>query len=191
LLLCRNSLLDETYGFKGTRSEGLTFTVEHLSWKRLPKSVIDSLGGFEAVKAKRAAIVAAQTPAPPAGQAPPTETAAVTGDVGGDGSAAPGSALKSRKRTKSDDSVNGATTVAPAAAEGETVIKQEAEKIRCLLPPHVMDAATYAAEFGNRSNGSGDGQSLKRRSILSPIPGMENVQYVPKRITSVVWQCLN
>lgn len=49
----QESLWDTERGFRGERVEGLDFYVEHLTWRRLPKEVFETLGGFDAAKAKR------------------------------------------------------------------------------------------------------------------------------------------
>jgi hypothetical protein len=46
-------LLDPDRGYKGERVEGLDFYVEHLTWKKLPKEVFESYGGFEESKKLR------------------------------------------------------------------------------------------------------------------------------------------
>jgi hypothetical protein len=51
----REALLDPERGYKGARVEGLDFYIEHMTWKRLPKAVFQSLGGFESAKLLRQA----------------------------------------------------------------------------------------------------------------------------------------
>jgi hypothetical protein len=53
VFVVRESLLDPDRGYKGERVEGLDFYVEHLTWKKLPKEVFESYGGFEEAKKLR------------------------------------------------------------------------------------------------------------------------------------------
>ena len=53
LLYYRESLLDPERGYRGERTEGLDFYIEHCAWKRLPREVFEPYGGIEAAKALR------------------------------------------------------------------------------------------------------------------------------------------
>ncbi|RYG64476.1 hypothetical protein EON64_13910, partial [archaeon] len=46
-------MLDSERGYRGERTEGLDFFVEHLPWKQLPREVFEAYGGYEQAKELR------------------------------------------------------------------------------------------------------------------------------------------
>lgn len=57
----RENLFDPERGYRGVRFEGIDFFVEHLPWKKLPKEVFEPLGGRDAAKAMRQALLGTAT----------------------------------------------------------------------------------------------------------------------------------
>jgi hypothetical protein len=57
-------LYDPDRGYRGPREEyGMEFIVEHYTWRRLPKSVFDIIGGRDVAKTRRAELAAAKAAA--------------------------------------------------------------------------------------------------------------------------------
>jgi hypothetical protein len=208
---CRKSLWDENFGFKGVRAEGLAFTVEHLAWKRLPKSVFESIGGFEVAKNRRALLVPialTQQPAPalPAVAGAADSTAIIEakgGDVSAQATAngdhpmaievpeamesgqlaagVPASAAKASRKRTKSDDSVGAEST---SAVVPAAIKQEPKKIKLLLPPHVIidvENDQYIVDPPAAGYGSSDSSFVDVKPVV----------IVPTRLTSVVWQCLS
>lgn len=73
-------MYDPERGYRGPASRealGLEFLVEHYPWRRLPRSVFDSLGGRDVAKTRRAELLAQKT----ATSAAPGVTEIMTGTV--------------------------------------------------------------------------------------------------------------
>lgn len=89
----RDYLLDPEKGYKGPKHDGLDFSVEHFSWKRLPPEVFAPIGGKEAAKQLRAKlglgsekrkvsademVETSAVPAPPPVEGAPSSSSAAT-----------------------------------------------------------------------------------------------------------------
>ena len=108
---------DEQWGYRGARKEGLDFFVEHMTWKRLPQSVYDSMGGREAAKAKRIEVLGINAVTGTGGPAVPVSDATTVATV--DSTAAAAAAAESDGGAQQ---VLAAATTASVDGSGEVTV---------------------------------------------------------------------